>query len=312
METEQIVEMWESSQRKLIPFDARVHGSIEDDAPNTSQVDFANKMIGGGVLGRGCVQEEIRFLVNADCIISRLFSQELEDNECILIRGSVRYSYYSGYGDTFQYKGVFNQDQTPQEEEIVAIDALNFRDPHSALTLTDQYKTSCILRELQKAYVGFERPNMPDKPVATGNWGCGVFGGNFQIKSLIQWMAASEAGRTKLIYFAYGDADLADDLKDITSWLIGVDAKVGELYEAIGNYRVELRREKKSVSQYPLFKYVKTYFEILRGIVAPTQVVDLTDTQIEERDMREMIVDNAEKEQPIEEKPEQPVEEIKN
>jgi hypothetical protein len=28
--------------------------------------------------------------------------------------------------------------------------------------------------------------------VSTGNWGCGAFGGNPEIKSMIQWIAASQ------------------------------------------------------------------------------------------------------------------------
>lgn len=28
--------------------------------------------------------------------------------------------------------------------------------------------------------------------VSTGNWGCGAFGGNPEIKSIIQWLAASQ------------------------------------------------------------------------------------------------------------------------
>lgn len=28
--------------------------------------------------------------------------------------------------------------------------------------------------------------------VATGNWGCGAFGGDLQLKSIIQWLAASQ------------------------------------------------------------------------------------------------------------------------
>lgn len=31
--------------------------------------------------------------------------------------------------------------------------------------------------------------------VATGNWGCGVFGGNLKLKSMLQWLVASQAGR---------------------------------------------------------------------------------------------------------------------
>lgn len=59
-------------------------GTIEDGGANMLQVDFANRFIGGGVLSRGCVQEEIRFLINTELIVSRLFTEELCDNECLL------------------------------------------------------------------------------------------------------------------------------------------------------------------------------------------------------------------------------------
>ena len=51
------------------------------------QVDFANKFLGGGVLGQGCVQEEIRFLICPEMLISRLFTECLEKNECLLMIG---------------------------------------------------------------------------------------------------------------------------------------------------------------------------------------------------------------------------------
>ena len=60
----------------------------------TVQVDFANKYIGGGVLGEGCVQEEIRFLICPELIISRLFTEELDDNECLVMSGAEQFSKY--------------------------------------------------------------------------------------------------------------------------------------------------------------------------------------------------------------------------
>lgn len=51
------------------------------------QVDFANRMVGGGVTGLGLVQEEIRFLINPELIVSRLFTEALEHNECLIITG---------------------------------------------------------------------------------------------------------------------------------------------------------------------------------------------------------------------------------
>lgn len=51
------------------------------------QVDFASSWIGGGVLSSGLVQEEILFLINPELIVSRLFTEKLEDNECLIITG---------------------------------------------------------------------------------------------------------------------------------------------------------------------------------------------------------------------------------
>lgn len=52
-----------------------------------SQVDFANKYVGGGVIGHGCVQEEIRFMICPEMIVSRLITEVLEDNEVLIMTG---------------------------------------------------------------------------------------------------------------------------------------------------------------------------------------------------------------------------------
>jgi poly(ADP-ribose) glycohydrolase len=59
---------WESLEQTLCPVRVLGEGTIEDDGGEALQVDFANRYIGGGVLGNGCVQEEIRFLISIiDC-----------------------------------------------------------------------------------------------------------------------------------------------------------------------------------------------------------------------------------------------------
>ena len=65
--------------------------------------------------------------------------------------------------------------------------------------------------------------------VATGNWGCGAFGGDPQLKSLIQLMAAAENGRDTL-YLTFGDEKLRDDLTDIYNLLVSKNVSVGSLY----------------------------------------------------------------------------------
>jgi hypothetical protein len=51
-----------------------------------------------------------------------------------------------------------------------------------------------------------------DHAIATGNWGCGVFKGDTQLKLLIQWIAASYVqGRHHIIYSAFGDKSVSEE-----------------------------------------------------------------------------------------------------
>lgn len=38
-------------------------------------VDFANKSLGGGVLGNGAVQEEILFVIFPECLVSKIICE---------------------------------------------------------------------------------------------------------------------------------------------------------------------------------------------------------------------------------------------
>jgi poly(ADP-ribose) glycohydrolase len=64
-------------------------GTIEDCA-GALQLDFANKYLGGGVLNTGCVQEEIRFMICPELLVSMLFTEQLETNEAVIIKGCER------------------------------------------------------------------------------------------------------------------------------------------------------------------------------------------------------------------------------
>lgn len=111
--------------------------------------------------------------------------------------------------------------------EVCAIDARPFK---SRVSRLDQFERHYVLREINKAIVGFRqspinasewgltRPDNDDssssptqmkrfRPIATGNWGCGAFGGHLQLKFVIQWIAASICGG-----FSPDDKSLGDDL----------------------------------------------------------------------------------------------------
>ncbi|KAK5854060.1 hypothetical protein PBY51_015162 [Eleginops maclovinus] len=228
---------WESSQTQLKRLHITCEGTIEDDGYGMLQVDFANRFVGGGVTGHGLVQEEIRFIINPELIVSRLFTEALEYNECLIITGTEQYSKYSGYAESYKWKAT-HKDETPRDDwqrrctEIVAIDALKFRH------FLEQFLPEKMARELNKAYCGFFRNNVNSNAlsaVATGNWGCGAFGGDTRLKALIQLMAAAEAGRD-MAYFTFGDAQLMRDVHAIHSFLTKRQVNVGRLYKLLNQY----------------------------------------------------------------------------
>uniref|UniRef100_A0A3P9PWP0 poly(ADP-ribose) glycohydrolase n=1 Tax=Poecilia reticulata TaxID=8081 RepID=A0A3P9PWP0_POERE len=208
---------WESSQTQLKRLHITCKGTIEDDGYGMLQVDFANRYVGGGVTGHGLVQEEIRFLINPELIVSRLFTEALEHNECLIITGV-----YFLPLDDWQRRCT----------EIVAIDAVKYRH------FLEQFLPEKITRELNKAYCGFYRSNINVKhlpSVATGNWGCGAFGGDTRLKALIQLMAAAEAGRD-VAYFTFGDAQLMRDVHEMHTFLAERRVTVGQLYSLFIQY----------------------------------------------------------------------------
>lgn len=147
---------------------------------------------------------------------------------------------------------------------LVAIDATYFRDRST------QFEMKHIKRELIKAYAGFHTRELTPShafPVATGNWGCGAFNGDRQLKgikslyfqnffivyayvfiAIIQLIAASEAIRP-LIYATYGDKQLVESFAKVYDYLIGQRATVGHLYRYLKHYSNER-------SRIPLFQYI--------------------------------------------------------
>lgn len=201
-----------NSDRNLSGFSLD-EGAIEASAGNL-QADFANKWLGGGVLQGGNVQEEIRFSISPECLVGLLFCEVMEDTEAITIVGTQQFCDYRGYGRSFQPTSLCEVEGEGQVDRlnrrgphIVALDALEFPGRR-------QYSKELLAREFHKAYVACLGDPREDagpycSAFATGNWGCGVFGGDPQLKSLIQWLAASVANR-HIIYFPFGDKRVSE------------------------------------------------------------------------------------------------------
>lgn len=226
---------WTGLDTPLI--DVEIYGDIgiEDYAHPCLQVDFANEFIGGGTLSYGNVQEELMFSVHPELIASMVFTQKMEDNEGVVIIGAEKVSSYRGYGNSATYTGSYQDTRGIDERgrlnsHVVAIDALILIGRKN-----DQYEAPMIERELNKAYVGFlgdfyERDaGTPLRPVCTGKWGCGMFMGDPQLKFLLQWAAASRAGR-KCVFMTFGDRNL-EQIDEIVAKF--KDGTVGQLISAI-------------------------------------------------------------------------------
>ncbi|CAL9174025.1 unnamed protein product, partial [Musa hybrid cultivar] len=268
---------WSTSTVPLCSFEVFSSGLIEDQPHEAIEVDFANEYLGGGALKWGCVQEEIRFMINPELIVGMLFMACMEDNEAIEIIGIERFSCYMGYGSSFRFVGDY-LDNKPYDSigrrktRIAAIDAL-------CSPRMWQYEVEGLVRETNKAFCGFldqsvykrrlkwyanssnqenstgisENENRSEVEgnsdsessqvmdlqdnvgIATGNWGCGVFGGDPEIKSIIQWLAASQALRPFIHYYTFGEAAL-QRLEEVRQWILLHGWTVGDLWNMLVEY----------------------------------------------------------------------------
>ncbi|KAL8479213.1 hypothetical protein ACS0TY_026183 [Phlomoides rotata] len=262
-------DFWSKSSVSLCPLEVRTSGMIEDQSTEALEVDFANKYIGGGALSRGCVQEEIRFMINPELITSMLFLSSMADNEAIEIIGAERFSNYTGYAKSFRFSGDHVDQKSVdsmgrRKTRIVAIDAL-------CDTGNRQYRCGFLLRETNKAFCGFfdhqkhqeyqkifvqngiENSISSDKEmsmkiegeigVATGNWGCGAFGGDPEVKAVIQWVAASQALRPFILYYTF-NLEALQKLDVVVKWIVSQGWSVGEVWNILVEYSTQrLNRE---------------------------------------------------------------------
>ncbi|KAI3470271.1 hypothetical protein Pfo_026934 [Paulownia fortunei] len=289
-------DFWSKSTVSLCQLEVRASGLIEDQLTEALEVDFANKYIGGGALSWGCVQEEIRFMINPELIVSMLFFPSMADNEAIEIVGAQRFSNYTGYAMSFRFTGDCVDQKSVdtmgrRRTRIIAIDALCSPGKR-------QYRLECLLRETNKAFCGFfdqhkcqqyQMPfeenvfldqvvgNVPGRSthnilttddsassqaakqtsyqvtknnegqvhhcpnyegeigVATGNWGCGAFGGDPEIKVVIQWLAASQALRPFILYYTF-NLEALQKLELVVQWILSQKWTVGEFWNILEEY----------------------------------------------------------------------------
>mmetsp|Transcript_7904 Transcript_7904/g.14742 ORF Transcript_7904/g.14742 Transcript_7904/m.14742 type:complete len:479 (+) Transcript_7904:9-1445(+) len=242
---------WQSSNKPLLPMNIAGQGKGFEEAPGLAHADFANMFLGGGVLSNGSIQEEIRFTICPELLSAMLLCPRMDEDEAIQIVGAQQYSAYGGYGRNLAYAGDFKDTVYPRDADgtplisILAMDAFDFKRRDSSLKA--QMSPYFALRELNKALAAFtpvDEVSLRNFPsIATGNWGCGAFKGNAPLKALLQWCAASQAGR-QLRYFPF-EMDWGPLLLEISNHLVAQGATVGELMTAFWLVRERLHTFKR-------------------------------------------------------------------
>ena len=225
-------EWWAQSEAPLVKVDLRGLFERIESFPDAVHADFANKHLGGGVLRKGCVQEEIRFMVSPECLLSVFLCESMAENEAVIIQNTLQFNTYSGYGSSFKCLGFSSgllsllkgDTQSVVLDDVICFDAIPFG-PEAPT----QFRLHNILRELEKCRAALSFYGV--KPFATGNWGCGVFGGDTQLKAVIQWLAASVAKRP-IIYFPFDD-EYTSRLPDLVTIAQQQEHTVGSIFRLI-------------------------------------------------------------------------------
>ncbi|KAH7640452.1 hypothetical protein HUG17_7919 [Dermatophagoides farinae] len=242
----------EQSTKPITTFEFNHDRCLLKDGCDYSQVDFAHKYIGGGVLDQGCVQEEILFVCCPELIVSKLICAKLTDNEAIVITGIEQYNEYSGYAEKFRWQCSYEDKQHRDKygrrfRQVLAMDALYF---HWSAKKS-QYEKEKIDREIHKAMAAFQ----PERflcsqsklvTITTGNWGCGVYNGDVKLKTLIQIIAASESKRN-LMYFTFDNRRLKNEFDQIKTLFETSEQPftVGRLYRLLLQYASQNKMKTK-------------------------------------------------------------------
>uniref|UniRef100_A0A5K3FBG9 Poly(ADP-ribose) glycohydrolase n=1 Tax=Mesocestoides corti TaxID=53468 RepID=A0A5K3FBG9_MESCO len=93
-----------------------------------------------------------------------------------------------------------------------------------------------------QAYCGFSDQLAPyrclPKVVVSGNWGCGIFKGDKELKCLIQLMACAQAGKS-LAYCTFCNEAFAADALEVFQRLCSSGCTVGQLWGILSRVNPE-------------------------------------------------------------------------
>jgi poly(ADP-ribose) glycohydrolase len=216
--------------------------------PRGACVVSANKNVGFGQTG---TQEEMQVGSSPECCPIVLFVPPLQDNQVLVVEGAEAMISMKGYGreacldrvlvgDYDNHSGGLHQ-PTWRQRTMLFMDALEL-DLSDATGIVPDLLPGHVNRELLKAYIAFSSKTRPERytEIVTGLWGCGSFGGNRDIKAILQWCAASMA-ETPLIFVCSGvdQADFAINLKHLVEKGLALSWRVKDVLGLLHSLRPE-------------------------------------------------------------------------
>jgi hypothetical protein len=244
-----LLELSNASSSCLKEVNCLLEESLYDIGKGCIEADFANRYVGGGILTWGDVQEEIKFSINPELIISMCICEFMKENEAIYIIGTEQFSQFKGYGFTFQFhQNCFNYGELNNIKNILyggkslkIVDSVLLAfDAKKYMKFEENFLKENYLRELRKAYTAF-RPLENDsdnyfnsKAIATGKWGCGVYKGDSELKFLIQYMVCSYFKRP-MTFTCFKDKPLYNKIIKFIEFLRQKDLKLISIIGTIDN-----------------------------------------------------------------------------
>ena len=92
--------------------------------------------------------------------------------------------------------------------------------------------------------------------MATGNWGCGAFGGNKELKTVLQWMAGTQAGR-KVLYYTFRDQKFCEQQTTFIKAMYDAKVTIGQVMNILLENEFSKKVQDKINFQYILSKIQK-------------------------------------------------------
>lgn len=169
--------------------------------PRGACVISANKNVGFGSTG---TQEETHVGSSPEACPAVLIIPTLKDTQVLIVQGPEAMISMKGYGRGARLDKVLKPDYDCANtagsmwprRTMLFMDALELDMFDSTGPLPDLLPGH-VDREIRKAYTAFSSKPLEDESytgIFTGLWGCGAFGGDWQVKTIIQWCAAAMGG----------------------------------------------------------------------------------------------------------------------